>query len=118
MKNISIILAIIATTVLTSCVQKSYKRTVHFAIDVKGIKDIKTVGIRGEKPLDWNYDLEMKMGKDSIYETTVVFETGYKCVTYKFTINNQFELENKDNRKVYFAENGVTNVLQKFNVVR
>lgn len=104
MKTYLIILASIALFT-TSCVQKTYKKTVVFNVDVSKIKDIKTVGIRGDKPFDWNYDNEMKaVIKDSLYTITQTFETGYKFVEVKFTVNGNFELAEKDNRRVYFGE--------------
>ena len=67
-----------------------------FNLDVKGIKNIKKVGLRGEKPLGWNFYTEMKLGKDSIYSAIIDFESGYKFVQYKFTINEEFELKDKE----------------------
>jgi uncharacterized heparinase superfamily protein len=85
-------------------VQKSYERIVVFTINVSQIKNIKKVGIRGEKPLSWDSDLEIIKGKDSLYKAIVSFETGYKFAQYKFTVNDQFELQNQDNRRVIFDE--------------
>ena len=116
MKNILLIVGLLGL-ITTSCVQKSYKKTVVFTVDVSKIKNIKNVGIRGEKPLDWNYDTEMKMiKKDSIYTITKTFETGYKFVEVKFTINGDFELKDMPNRKVVFATNGTTTYNAVFDV--
>jgi hypothetical protein len=112
----------LATTLLlllmSSCVQKSYKRTVVFTLDVSAIKNIKKVGIRGNgKPLSWDYDTEMKeMVKDSLYQIIVSGETGYKFTEVKFVVNDTFELQNKDNRRVYFDEKKDTTFYKaKFN---
>ena len=97
---------LISTILVTGCVQKSYKRTVVFTVDVSKIKKIKMVGIRGEnKPLSWNSDLEMtEIIKDSLYKATVTFETGYKFAQFKFTVNNDFEFQDQDNRRIIFDE--------------
>lgn len=112
----------LATTLLiflmSSCVQKSYKRTVVFTLDVSLIKNIKKVGIRGnDKPLSWDYDTEMKeIQKDSLYQLIVSGETGYKFTEVKFVINDIFELQNKGNRKIYFNEKKDTTIFKaKFN---
>jgi hypothetical protein len=99
--NLTIVISLI---LLSSCVQKSYKRTVVFTVDVSQVKNVKKVGIRGEKPLNWDNDLELKKGKDSFYKATVTFDTGYKFVECKFTVNGDFELQNQDNRRIDFNE--------------
>lgn len=115
MKKIIILLAIIS---LTSCVQKSKKHAVTLLLDVSALKDIKNVGVRGEnKPFSWNEDLAMEVvKKDSLYKTTFALETGRICIEIKFTINGEFELQDRDNRKVYFNQNGKTVYKAKFNV--
>ncbi len=105
-------------SLLISCVQKSYKRTVSLLLDVSGNKDIKTVGIRGnDKPFSWDNDQEMEIvKKDSLYKTTFTIETGRLSTELKFTINGNFELQDKENRKVYFNQSGVTIYKAKFNI--
>ena len=101
---------------MTSCVQKAYKRTVVFKLDVKGIKNIKKVGIRGkDNPLNWDHDYEMKIDKDSVYTAIISGETGYLYTEFKFTINDEFELQEKDNRRVYFQNKDTTVYKAKFN---
>ncbi len=119
MNKIIIIFVGLLSLITTSCVQKSYKRKVNFIVDVSKVKDIKSVGIRGEKPLDWNYNTEMtKVIKDSLYKATITFETGYKFVEMKFTVNGDYELKNQPNRKIVFATNGETNFNAVFDVVK
>ncbi len=95
---------LISLILLSSCVQKSYKRTIVFTLDVSQVNNIKKVGIRGEKPLNWDNDLELTKIKDSFYKATVTFDTGYKFVECKFTVNEEFELQNQDNRRIDFNE--------------
>lgn len=102
MKHYKLIFAFLYSLFASSCVQESHQRTVVFQLDVKGIKNIKTVGLRGEEPLNWNSDYEMVIGKDSTYTATISGETGYLFTNVKFTINGEFELVDKPNRKVYF----------------
>lgn len=102
MKQNKLIIILLITFSIINCVQKSYKRTVVFQLDVKGIKNIKTVGLRGNNPLNWNTDYEMILGKDSLYYATLSGETGYLFTEVKFTINGEFELIDQPNRRIYF----------------
>lgn len=117
MKTKLAITALLIVVFLTSCVQKTFKKTIVFTIDVSEIKNIKKVGIRGnDKPLSWDYDTEMKViKKDSIYEITTTFETGYKFTEVKFVVNDNFEFQNEDNRRIVFSEKDTTYFKAKFN---
>jgi hypothetical protein len=116
MKKLLLLIIGIIYLFTTSCVQKTTKQTVIFHLDVKGIKGIKNVGIRGnDKPLSWDYDYEMKMGKDSIYTATISGETGYAFTEIKFTINGDYELKDKPNRRIVFSKSGVANYYAVFN---
>jgi hypothetical protein len=118
MKNNKLLWATIALFFFTSCVQKSSKKTVILKLNVEGIKDIKTIGVRGgEKPLSWDYDLELKpIVKDTLYTATFSLVTGYKFTEVKFTVNGQFELNEKDNRKIMFSDADTTVYEAKFDV--
>ncbi|MDZ7935758.1 MAG: hypothetical protein U5M51_12520 [Emticicia sp.] len=61
-------------------------------------------GVAGEgKPLSWQSDLPLKeIVKDSLYSTTLTVETGYLFSEVKFTVNGEFELQDKDNRRVIY----------------
>jgi len=117
MKNIVTIIAIAFFLLLTSCVQKTSKKIVVFTLDASEIKNIKKVGIRGkDKPFSWDYDTEMKFSsKDSSYQVTATFETGYKFTEVKFVVNDTFEFQNEDNRRVDFSEKDTTFFKAKFN---
>ena len=103
---------------LTNCVQKSSKKTIIVKLNVEGLKNIQNVGIRGsEKPLSWDYDMELKpIKKDTLYEATFSLITGYKFTEAKFTVDGQFELNEKANRKIMFSDNDTTVYEAKFNV--
>ena len=105
MKNSVLMSAILVLMSLTGCVQKSYRQTVVVKLTVRGMTDIKKVGIRGNgKPLSWDYDFEMTpLIKDSLYAATVTTVTGYKFAEIKFTVNGVFELAEKPNRRVMFS---------------
>ena len=117
MKKKFVISAIVFSLVVTSCVQKTYKKTVVFTLDVSEIKKVEKVGIRGsDKPLSWDFDTEMKaLKKDSLFQIAITGETGYKFTEVKFVINNIFEFQNGDNRKVVFSESDTTFYNAKFN---
>jgi hypothetical protein len=119
MKNYKLsVMALLLSMEITGCVQKSYKKTVVLLLHTEGIKDIKTAGVRGEgKPLSWRKDLVMApVKKDSLYTATVIIITGYKYGEIKFTVNGGFELENKDDRKIYFNDKDTTVYEATFNI--
>ncbi len=110
-------LILIITICQYSCVQKSYERTVKLTLVVSAIKNIKTVGVRGEEtPLNWDTDLEMTpIVSDSLYSIEVTGLTGYKFIEVKFVVNGEFELQDQPNRRIYFNENGTTEYKAVFN---
>ncbi|GGD66528.1 hypothetical protein GCM10011514_33170 [Emticicia aquatilis] len=110
MKITNILIISTIALLLINCVQKAYERKVTFLLHTEQLKNIEKVGLRGkEKPLSWRQDLEMKAIKqDSLYSVTVTFLTGYKFTEVKFVVNDEFELQEKDNRRVIFNENGKT----------
>jgi putative oxidoreductase len=119
MKNTILISSLILAFLASSCVQKSYEQEVTLLLDVSGIPNVKTVGVRGEdKPLNWDADLAMKpIVKDSLYSVTISGKTGYLFTEIKFTINNDFELKEKPNRRVVFDASRKTVYKAKFNVM-
>lgn len=117
MKTIVAITASLLLLLLTSCVQKISKKTVVFTLDASEFKQVKKVGVRGkDKPLSWDYDTEMKFSpKENLYKVTATFATGYKFTEVKFVVNDTFELQNEDNRRVDFSEKDTTFYNTKFN---
>jgi hypothetical protein len=113
-----ILYSLSTVSLLTSCVHKTKKHTLTLLLDVSEVKNIKKVGIRGnDKPFSWDNDTEMVVvKKDSLYKKTYSFETGRICTEIKFTVNGNFELQNKQNRKIYFNQNGETVYKTKFDV--
>jgi hypothetical protein len=118
MKTIVTTIALLLTLLVTSCVQKTLKKTVVFRLNTSEIKEVKKVGIRGnDKPLSWDYNTKMnEIKKDSLYEITVTFETGYKFTEVKFVVNDDFEFKNEDNRRVVFSEKDTTFYNAKYNM--
>lgn len=103
---------------LASCVQPSYNKTVVVTLDVSAIKNIQSVGIRGEgKPLSWEADYPMtEVVKDSFYRAIITTKTGYLFAEYKCTVNGNFELQEQPNRRVIFdTEKDTTYVNLVFN---
>jgi hypothetical protein len=117
MKKINLLYSVLLCFLFTSCVQESYNQTVTAILDVSGIKEIKTVGVRGEgKPLSWNEDFEMKsLVKDSLYTATFTGKTGYLFTEIKFVVNGEFEQKDQDNRRVYFDKSRKTIYKATFN---
>lgn len=101
----------------TSCVQKTYKKTIVFTLNTNGFENIEKVGIRGnDAPLSWDSDYEMQPIKDSLYQAAVTIETGYKVAKVKFAINDTFELENENNREITLSEKDTIFYEATFNV--
>ncbi|MFN8274843.1 MAG: hypothetical protein U0X58_08190 [Flavobacteriaceae bacterium] len=120
MKSI-IFVAIVCSLVLTGCVQKTKTQKVVYTLNVSGVKNIETVGVRGaDSPLSWETDWVMKpIVKDSLYQAEVTYLTGYKVTEVKFTVNGNFELQNQENRKIRFDEkHAVTEVKAVFNQIK
>jgi hypothetical protein len=109
MKN-SLLLLVCSALLAQSCVQKTYNKTVVFTLNTAKIKNIETVGLRGaEKPLSWETDLPLTVvKKDSLYQVTTTYLTGYKFTEVKFVINGTFELRDQPNRRVTFAASDTT----------
>ena len=104
MKKYTLTLVGMLLFLTTSCVQKSYKRIIVVTLDVSKVKDVQWVGIRGNgKPLSWNEDFPMKeLVKDSLYKAVITTETGYLFAEGKCTVNGNFELQKKPNRRINF----------------
>jgi len=102
---------------LMGCVQPTYKQKVIFQLNASDLNGSKTLGVRGnDSPLSWEKDYPLReVIKDSIYEATVVFYTGYAFTEFKFTIDGNFELQNEDNRRVYFNKKHTTYIKASFN---
>jgi putative oxidoreductase len=95
---------------ISSCVQESYVRHIKVTLDVSGLKEISKVGVRGNgDPLSWAEDYPMQeLVKDSLYTAVITTKTGYKFGECKFTVNGDFELKDRENRRVYFGESDTT----------
>ena len=120
MKKLAVILLCSCAIYATSCVQKSSEKTVTFIVDVSKLKDIKSVALRGgEKPLNWRKDFAMTpLKKDSFYTAKVTFLTGYKFTEVKFVVNGEFELKEKDNRRVTYSNSDSTTYEAVFDVAK
>lgn len=110
MENRTIVMLVMLVSLVSACVQKTYRKTVVFTLHTENQKGIKTVGLRGEgNPLSWRKDSLMnELVKDSLYQLTITGVTGFKFTEVKFTINGEFELQEKPNRRVVFAEGDTT----------
>lgn len=108
-----------ALMLLGVSVQPATSQKVTYQLNVSGVKNIASVGIRGsDNPLNWEQNLELQpIVKDSLYQATVTYKTGYRFTQVKFLVNNQIELEGQDNRKVFFDTGGATLVLARYNQV-
>lgn len=102
MKKLAILLFAIITT---SCVQEQHLKTVQVKLDMRGIANIKSVGIKGNFT-DPRWKVEIPMtdeDKDSIYEATLSQVTAVAGVEFKFIMNSEvYELKGKSNRVLKF----------------
>lgn len=101
---------LITIIALSSCVQKTYQKTVKYTLITNGIKGIQTAGIRGEdRPLSWKKDSALvAIVPDSIYQIIITYNTGYKFTEVKFTVDGNFEFQDADNRRINFSEGDTT----------
>jgi hypothetical protein len=104
MKSVAVVVLFIISSLMSSCVQKTYKRTILLTLDVSKVENIESVGIRGNgKPLSWDTDFPMQeVVKDSLYKAIITTETGYLFAEGKCTVNGNFELQDKPNRRIEF----------------
>lgn len=96
----------LASLLLPGCVQKASDKTVVYLLDVSGHPGgVQQVSLRGrDKSLSRDYDLQLTpIKKDSLYWAIVTIHTGYKATEVKFTLNGEFELKEKDNRRIEFG---------------
>jgi hypothetical protein len=118
MKSVAVVALFIISSLMSSCVQKTYKRTILLTLDVSKVENIESVGIRGNgKPLSWDTDFPMQeVVKDSLYKAIITTETGYLFAEGKCTVNGNFELQDKPNRRIEFnTANDTTSVHFVFN---
>lgn len=111
--KIKIIIAAIIAISATACVQQAFLKTVVITLTIQNKNGIGKVGIRGNgNPLSWNEDFLMQeVIKDSVYKATLSTMTAYKFGEIKFTVNGDWELKDKPNRKVYFSEKSDTTIV-------
>lgn len=118
MKNNNVtIICLLMFIFFNSCVQKTKKQIVKFYVDTNGIENINSVGVRGQiYPLNWNKNIELNdKNNDKIYEGEITFDIPFDFVELKFVKNqNQFELLDQPNRRVYFDASGNTKFSVRF----
>ncbi|UOQ95899.1 DoxX family membrane protein [Hymenobacter sp. 5317J-9] len=109
----------LAALLLPGCVQQAHDKTVVYLLDVSGHPDVQQVGVRGrDKPLSWDYDLQLTpIKKDSLYRAVVTTHTGYKVTEVKFTINGDYELKGKENRRIEFGSADTAVYRARFDVM-
>lgn len=112
-----IVFLIISCFLMFSCVQKAYKQTVIYTVEIPDSEGITFVGVRGkDKPLNWDQDTELKKINDKgVYQVKVTYLTGYKFTEVKFTRNGEYELQNMPNRRIEFNNSGITQYKAVFN---
>ncbi len=120
-------IAVLAILALYSCVQETHDKKITFALDMSGIKEFNTVGIRGDiAPLSWQETVLLEDNdKDSIYSASVLVNTASNQLNFKFVINDmEFELEGQDNRSLpfYYKQEEIEYTTSfdsdKFNIVK
>lgn len=105
MKAIIYLLILLTILIVSSCVQETKPKTIHFKLDMKGVEAISKVGVRGgEKPLSWEETLLLTDdNNDSIYEGTIKLNSASFGIEFKFVNqNDQFELHEQKNRGIKF----------------
>lgn len=98
-------LILIAAIVFASCVQETHKKEVTFWVDMNGVEDVRSVGIRGNfLPDQWKKTVPMTdEDNDGIYQITFTEKTAVYGIEFKFVKNdNEFELPGKNNREIVF----------------
>ncbi|MEO0898030.1 MAG: hypothetical protein AAFY71_16595 [Bacteroidota bacterium] len=115
--NLYILIIGLGLFFLNSCVQPTYKRTVHFSVELKGDTTVESVGVRGDfAPLSWRETLELAdEDSNGVYTGSVILDSPYDFFEMKFVKNGEvFELQDQDNRKIVFDQEGATEVKAVF----
>lgn len=119
MKTYIKIIAIAAITLFASCVQKEHMKTVTFSVDMNGIENVGSVGIKGDfTDQAWRQTIPLSDDDgDGIYEITFNRETAAYGIEFKFVLNEkETELQGQENRELVFEYKPETLVYQtKFN---
>jgi len=103
MRLVKTIFYITIITIISSCVQEKHLKTVTFKVDMRGAKNIKNVGVRGQFTTPaWDKTFYLKDNdKDSIYEGTFSREAAQSGFAFKFVNQDSvYELKNQKNRFV------------------
>lgn len=99
------LIIILLFELVSSCVQETHLKTIHFKLDMRHTDTITKVGIRGDlKPLSWQETTFLKDDdNDSIYEGVITFKSAHNGLDFKFVNHlDEFELQGKKNRNIAF----------------
>lgn len=99
------IATLMTVLLLTSCVQETHTKKVTFYVDMNGVENYKSIGIRGNfLPNRWRETIPMTdEDNDGIYEISFTEKTAVYGIEFKFVKNgNQFELPDQKNREIVF----------------
>ncbi|MDT7831483.1 hypothetical protein RQM59_03770 [Flavobacteriaceae bacterium S356] len=99
------IITMIVGVLFASCVQETHTKKVTFFIDMNGVENVNSVGIRGNfLPNKWRETVPMSdEDKDGIYQISFTEKTAAYGIAFKFVKNNnQFELPGEGNRELVF----------------
>lgn len=105
MKTLKFVLAALVIVFLSSCVQETHKKTIHFKLDMNAVENPLNVGVRGgSNPLSWRETLMFTDdNNDGVYEGSIELQSASYDIEFKFVNqHNNFELEDKNNRTITF----------------
>ncbi|WP_075343545.1 CBM20 domain-containing protein [Tenacibaculum agarivorans] len=91
--------------ILGSCVQKQHLKTVTLKVDVRGIEDVQTIGVKGNfTSPSWKVEMPLTdEDGDGIFEAELSQETAVHAIEFKFVKNNSiYELQGEPNRVLKF----------------
>jgi len=103
MKVIKHTIYIVLALLLTNCVQEKHKKTIHFKLDMRGVDNIKNVGVRGQfTSPSWEKTIYLNdTNNDSVFEGSITREAAQYGFQFKFVNQDSiYELKNQSNRTV------------------
>ncbi len=103
MKKIGILVFLLIA--MQSCVQEEFEKEITFLVDTNGVKNVKSIGIRGDfLPKRWNESLSLSDdNNDGVYELTLTERTAVYGIEFKFVKNGlDYELKEQENREIIF----------------
>ena len=102
MKSLILTLAILSIFLFSNCVQETHLKTLIFKVDMSNVENIIDPSVHGQfTSPSWEVAVPLSdEDNDGIYEATAQVKAAQYSIQFKFSNNNEYELEGQNNRFV------------------